>query len=78
MNTYPYLVFFKERGNPMHAANGGVHGQSSMEDHFKNVAVLWLSHIHECWLSIFMVCSWPTLYFSACDFRHSLFSLIGF
>jgi len=50
MNTYPYLVFFKASGNPMHASNGGVHGQSSMEGCFKNVAISWLSHIHECWL----------------------------
>lgn len=62
----------------MHASNGGVHGESSMEDHLKNVAISWLFHIHECWLNIFMVCSWPTLCFLACDFRDSLFSLIGF
>lgn len=34
MNTYLYLVFFKENGNPMHASNGGVHGESAMEYHF--------------------------------------------
>lgn len=34
MDTYSDLGFFKESGNLMHAANGGVHGGSSMEDRF--------------------------------------------
>lgn len=62
----------------MHASNGGVHGESAMEYHFLNVAISWLSHIHECWLNIFMICSWPTLCFLACGFRHCHISLIGF